>query len=52
MLSCVRLSLMPLAVLNCVPPVQWTDMEIKSGYSGLKLEGYYIEFRNMRMKKI
>jgi len=37
------------AVVNGVPTVEWTDMEVGSGYIGLEAEGYAVEFRNLRV---
>jgi len=39
-------------VVNGVPTVTWNDLQVRSGYVGLEAEGYAVEFRNLRVKKI
>jgi len=39
-------------VVNGVPTVTWADLEVESGYIGLEAEGYAIEFRNLKVKKL
>lgn len=39
-------------VVNGVPTVTWTDLETERGYIGLEAEGYAIEFKNLRVKKL
>lgn len=31
---------------------QWKDLEVPKGYIGLEAEGYRIEFRNLKLKKL
>lgn len=40
------------AIVNGVTTVEWTDLEVESGYIGLEAEGYAVEFRNLRVKTL
>lgn len=38
--------------VNSVPTTTWENCEVEKGYLGLEAEGYWIEFRNIKVKEL
>lgn len=39
-------------IVNDVPTVVWENLQVEKGYVGLEAEGYAIDFRNLKVKKL
>ena len=39
-------------VVNGIPTTTWENCEVLEGYLGLEAEGYFIEFKNIKVKEL